>query len=67
MCLTIVICFRDQELIYEKENEIASVDMRFKGTDKMNDPDISEAFIGDEFYMFLMYKGGNNMFLTGYN
>lgn len=37
--------------------EVDSVEMRFKAVNNTNAPDINTIYVGDEFFMFLEYKG----------
>ncbi|CAG2188292.1 unnamed protein product [Mytilus edulis] len=41
--------------------------MRFKADNNIDLPDISEVYIGDEFYMFLQYKGESNYLIEPQN
>lgn len=37
--------------------EVDDVEMRFKAVNKKDSPDINTIYVGDEFFMFLEYKG----------
>ncbi|XP_062588877.1 uncharacterized protein LOC134250531 isoform X2 [Saccostrea cucullata] len=41
----------------DNHKEVFPVEMRFKATENIKAPDISEIYIGDEFFMFLIYTG----------
>lgn len=40
--------------------EVGSVEMRFKAVNDKDSPDINTIYVGDEFFMFLEYKGSKD-------
>ncbi|XP_062597124.1 uncharacterized protein LOC134258591 [Saccostrea cucullata] len=44
----------------ENQKEVFPVEMHFKATKNIDAPDISEIYIGDEFFMFLKYTGASH-------
>lgn len=42
----------------ENNMEVDDVEMRFKAVNNKNAPDINTIYVGEEFFMFLEYKGG---------
>uniref|UniRef100_A0A8W8LB30 ZP domain-containing protein n=1 Tax=Magallana gigas TaxID=29159 RepID=A0A8W8LB30_MAGGI len=56
---TVVHVFKGNEFNGLPENtmEVDGVEMRFKDVNNKNAPDINSIYVGDEFFMFLEYKG----------
>ncbi|XP_061168352.1 uncharacterized protein LOC133177311 [Saccostrea echinata] len=44
-------------ILPDNQKEVSSIEMHFKSIEDINSPDISEIYIGDEFFMFLKYTG----------
>lgn len=44
--------------------EVDGVEMRFKADNNINSPDINAIYVGDEFFMFLEYKGTKDYHLV---
>lgn len=44
--------------------EVGSVEMRFKAVNNTNAPDINTIYVGDEFFMFLEYKGSKYFYFS---
>lgn len=56
-----------QNKIYDvlSENmEVDGVDMRFKAVNNTNSPDINTIYVGDEFFMYINYKGSQSYSLV---
>lgn len=49
--------FRIYDVLPENNIEVDDVEMRFKAVNNSNDPDINTIYIGDEFFMYIKYKG----------
>lgn len=54
--------FSDIEQLHNVYNEIGQVEMRFKEGEGVDEPDLSQVYIGDRFYLYLKYMGGNYLF-----
>lgn len=56
---TVVHVFEGNEFNVLPKNkiEVDGVEMRFKAVNDINSPDINTIYVGDEFFMFLEYKG----------
>nr|XP_034316831.1 uncharacterized protein LOC117686226 isoform X1 [Crassostrea gigas] len=56
---TVVHVFEGNEfnVLAKNKIEVDGVEMRFKAVNDINSPDINTIYVGDEFFMFLEYKG----------
>lgn len=45
------------DVLPENYMEVGSVEMRFKAVNDINFPDINTIYVGDEFFMYIKYKG----------
>lgn len=45
------------DVLPENNIEVDDVEMRFKAVNNTNAPDINTIYIGDEFFMYIKYKG----------
>lgn len=56
--LYVCVCCSKFNGLPENNMEVDGVEMRFKAVNDINSPDINTIYVGDEFFMFLEYKGG---------
>lgn len=62
LLLLIFVCYREYNILPVNNMEVDGVEMRFKGVNDPNTPDINTIYVGDEFFMFLEYKGSKLFF-----
>lgn len=58
MVTFIMFYFREYNELPENVKEVSTLEMRFRAVLNGDSPDISSIYVGDEFYMFIEYKGG---------
>lgn len=49
--------YRIYDVLPENNMEVEDVEMRFKAVNDSNAPDINTIYVGDEFFMYIKYKG----------
>lgn len=58
----ICVLYSEFNVLPTNKIEVDGVEMRFKAVNDINSPDINTIYVGDEFFMFLEYKGSKYCF-----
>lgn len=51
------LCYRIYDVLFENNMEVEDVEMWFKVVNDLNVFDINIIYVGDEFFMYIKYKG----------
>lgn len=60
----ICVLYSEFNVLPKNKIEVDGVEMRFKAVNDINSPDINTIYVGDEFFMFLEYKGSKYFYFS---